>query len=367
MNISSSQRVQWIAVWCAAWFVFAVVYAILMYAQSSGMMGLSLSLRVALLTMSAPAVMSLGVWRLAKRFVWRHWPPAIFAGVHMGIGLLFAGAWSVWILAVARVGSGARMPVRALVHSALPWHVVLGLLVYALVATSSYTLRSIVYARNMELAVEHADRLRAQAHLAALRAHIEPHFLFNTLHSVSELMTADPAAARQAIERLSEMFRYTLRLDRESVDLVTIEDEWKVVESYLWLEGLRLGSRLRISTFIDDEVFGCAIPPFTLQPIVENAVRHGVSPNPLGGTLAVRLSETDGCVVATVADDGVGCGAETVGRATGLGLRSVRERLAGRYGTRASLQFDSSPGAGTTVTLRFPAAVYVSATRMNES
>jgi signal transduction histidine kinase len=366
MKSDSTGRAQWIAMWCAAWFVFAVVYAMLMYAQSSGMMGLFLSLRIALLTMLAPAVMSVGVWRLTGQYARRR-PVVVFVSVHAGVGLLFAGIWAGWIVAVARVGSGPRVPASNMVHTALPWQAVLGLLVYTVVATSSYMLRSMVHARNMELAAEHADRLRAQAHLAALRAHIDPHFLFNTLHSVSELLTSDPVAARHALEQLSDMFRYTLRLDRQRVDLVTVEDEWKVVQSYLSLESLRLGSRLRIATTLDDEALACALPPFTLQPIVENAVRHGVSPNPSGGTLTIRLLESDGSVVIAVSDDGVGCDVTRALTSSGLGLRSVRERLNAHYGAAASVQVHSRVGEGTTVTLRFPASVSVSSRGMSKA
>jgi len=356
MKRSGSGPAPWIALWCAAWLVFAVVYAMLLYTQSFGAMGPLLSIRVALLTMLAPAVMSIGVWRLTARFEWHRRRAAAFAAVHAAIGVAFAGVWAGWILAVARAGSGPGMSAKVLIHTALPWHVLTGMLVYALVAASSYTLRAVVHARNMELAVEHAERLRTQARLAALRAHIDPHFLFNTLHAVSALMTTDPAEARRGLERLSDIFRYTLRLDRDGLDMVTVEDEWKVVESYLWLEGLRLGPRLRVETSLDEEVLACEIPPFTLQPIVENAVRHGVSANPLGGTITITLVEHDGVVVIGVSDDGSGCDATRALESGGLGLRSVRERLAARYGGAASVSFASGAG-GTKVVIRLPASV----------
>jgi len=340
----------------AAWFTSALGYAALIYAQSYGAMPMSMSARVALLTTLAPAAMCPGIWWLAGKFGSRRRSVPAFAAVHVVLGMVFAATWATWMLVVAQLGSGARMPRATLMHAVVPWHLAAGVLVYGLVAATSYALRSAAHARRMELLAEHAERLRVEAHLAALRAHIDPHFLFNTLHSVSELLISDSRMARQAIERLADVFRYTLLLDRQQLDLVTLEQEWRVVESYLWLEGLRLGERLRVAARLDDDALLCAIPPFTLQPIVENAVRHGLSPRPSGGSISVVACERDGAIVVEVADDGVGCAPALAEQSDGLGLRSVRERLVARFGDAARVTIESRASGGTMVNIRFPAA-----------
>jgi hypothetical protein len=348
----------WIAGWTVAWLSSALGYAALIYAQSYGAMPMSMSARVALFTTFAPAAMCPAIWWLAGWFGLRRRSVTALAAVHVILAVLFAGAWAAWMLTVAQLGGGARMPRATLMHAVVPWHLMAGLLVYGLVAATSYALRSAAHARRMELVAEQAERLRAEAHLAALRAHIDPHFLFNTLHSVSELLTSDSRAARQAIERLADVFRYTLLLDRQQLDLVTLEQEWRVVESYLWLEGLRLGERLRVAAKLDDDALLCAIPPFTLQPIVENAVRHGLSPRPSGGSISIAACERDGAIVVKVADDGVGCTPSLAEHSVGFGLRSVRERLVARFGDAARVTVVSPESGGTTVNIQFPATTF---------
>lgn len=354
---STALRSRTVAIAVAAWFLFAVVYGMLMHVQSYGAMGLGLSVGVALVTTFAPAMMSPVIWWLAgtesvkaRRFAAR-------ALMHVVLALVFAGAWATWMIVVARSGRGARMATTALTHGVLPWQLVVGVLIYGFVAAVASAVQSIERARQMELSAEHAERLRVQAHLTALRAHMDPHFFFNTLHSLSEMLVTDPAAARVAIERLSDLFRYTLQLDRGDVDLVTVEREWRVIESYLWLEGLRLGARLRVSAMLDDDALACMIPPFTLQPIVENAVRHGLSPKPSGGSLAVTAREHDGWLRLEVTDDGLGCTPEDLAAATGLGLRSVQQRLAAHYGDAATVRIAPRDHGGTVVSVELPAAI----------
>lgn len=354
---STAPRSRAVAIGVGAWLVFAIVYGMLMNAQSYGAMGLGLSVRVALVTTFAPAIMSSAVWWLASAQAATPRRFALRALKHVLLALVFAGAWGAWMVVVARSGRGARMAATALTHVVLPWQLVTGVLVYGFVAAVASAVQSIGRAREMELAAEHAERLRVQAHLSALRAHIDPHFFFNTLHSLSELLVTDAASARSAIERLSAIFRYTLQLDRGSVDLVTVEQEWRVIESYLWLEALRLGPRLRVRASLDDDALACLIPPFTLQPIVENAVRHGLSAKPSGGTLAITAREQDGSLRIEVVDDGLGCTPEVVATSTGLGLRSVRERLAAHYGDAASIRVVPCDGGGTAVAIEMPAAI----------
>jgi signal transduction histidine kinase len=337
----------------AGWLVFAVVYATLLFVQSRGAMRPLLSLRVGVENMVVPASLGVGVWWLVDRVRWPEARPARFFTVHAGLALVFAGLSSGWVFLTASGFGAGGMSRAAVLYGALPWHAVMGAMLYGLIASAAYTARAALRERDLHIAAERAERLRAEADLAALRAHIDPHFLFNTLHSVCELLRTDASSAEEAIERLSDLFRYTLKLDRQRVDVVPLDDEWKFTAGYLWLERLRMGPRLRIDAEFDESALSYVVPPFTLQPIVENAIRHGIGPKPAGGTVVVRAREVRDELVITVRDDGVGS-TDGENASGGLGLRSVRQRLEARHGRAASVEAAASP-AGFAVTIRLPA------------
>jgi sensor histidine kinase YesM len=342
-------------VWSVAgWIALAIVYAALLYTESAGAMGPAMSIRVSLASTFAPTGMGVVVWWLTGKHPWPEARFVEFGMAHTALAVAFAVVWAGWMLLLAE-GPSSRMPHVALWRSVLPWHVVIGILLYGLIAGASYAVRSAFRSHDLQLAAEQERRLRVEAELAALRAHVNPHFLLNTLHSVGELWRHDRAAADRSLERLADLFRYTVRLDRQRIEIVSLEEEWKFVESYLCLEKLRMGDRLRVDTSLDDDALSCAVPPFTLQPLVENAVRHGVGPMPDGGTVAISASETNGQLVIRVSDNGAGASAEAIRASAGLGLRSVRQRLAARYGSRVSVSFESANDVGTTVTITMPA------------
>ena len=338
----------------AGWLCLAVLYASVLYVQSAGAMGAMLSLRVALENGVVPTVAAWATWWLTERYPWPDRRLAMFAAVHLSLAAVFAITWSTWTV-LAFGGGASRMSRAALLRTVVPWHLMIGLLLYGLIAGTSYAARGALRLGDLRLAAERADRLRVEAELAALRAHIDPHFLFNTLHSVSELLRVDQDAAQDAIERLADLFRYTLRLDRHDLALVSLEDEWKFTESYLWLERLRMGTRLCVQSYADDEALACRVPPFILQPLVENAIRHGLGPRPSGGTLRVWAQEEDGRLLIDVQDDGVGTTAALLEAGNGLGLNSVRQRLHSRYGATAALSIDAGRDGGVAIRVDLPA------------
>jgi LytS/YehU family sensor histidine kinase len=238
-------------------------------------------------------------------------------------------------------------------RNAVLWQAFIGVLMYGILAGGISAAKAWIFSRELAVGTERAERLRAQAELASLRAHLEPHFLFNTLHSVVALMRSDLALAERALEELSALLGYVLHLDRTGVQLVSIEEEWRLTERYLWLERLRMAQRLAVVADLDDDVLDVAIPPFTIQPLVENAIRHGLSPKRAGGTLRIRARTDSGLVVLEVEDDGVGCVTHSA-RGAGLGTRAVAQRLTGQFGESAQMSIDSAPGRGYRVRLTFP-------------
>jgi signal transduction histidine kinase len=198
------------------------------------------------------------------------------------------------------------------------------------------------------------SELAATAELAALRARINPHFLFNSLNSIAQLIHTDPTTAEACVERLAEIFRYILR--RGEKEFVPLADELQVTEAYLDLERARFGDRLVIETAVSPASLGRLIPTLTLQPLVENAIKHGLARKVGPGRLRIDAAVDDGCLVLSVGDDGLGMAAPALASIyeRGLGLSSLRDRLARLYGPAHLPEITSAPGQGTCVRLRLP-------------
>lgn len=194
--------------------------------------------------------------------------------------------------------------------------------------------------------------LAVSAQLAALRAQVNPHFLFNSLNSIAQLIGTDPHKAEACVERLAEIYRYLLR--RAHTDFVSLAEELSVAESYLEIERARFGDALRVEAHIDARARDLLLPSLILQPLVENAVKHGISPKVGGGRVTIEARIDDGDLRLAVRDTGVGFGDRRAVFERGVGLRNVRDRLLRLYGADYAPQVISQPGAGTTVTLRIP-------------
>jgi two-component system sensor histidine kinase AlgZ len=175
--------------------------------------------------------------------------------------------------------------------------------------------------------------------LEALQARINPHFLFNTLNSIAALIREDPARAEAVTLQLSALFRYTLQAPRQG--LVSLEDEITIVEGYLGIEQERLADRLTYELDVDPSLLGLRVPALVLQPLVENAIKHGVAESVRGGAVRVRGWREQDRVHLSVTDTGDGV---STAQGTGEGLDSVRKRLRATFGPDARLTLTSSNG-----------------------
>jgi signal transduction histidine kinase len=193
----------------------------------------------------------------------------------------------------------------------------------------------------------------AEAQLQSLQRQLHPHFLFNTLNTISALMHRDPDAADVMLERLSDLLRVTL--DRISVQQVPLKDELEFVEKYLEIERARFGERLRVQFAVDPALLDAWVPTLLLQPLVENAVRHGVAPKVGGGVVDI-VADRDGAQLRLVVrDNGFGLPADTLQAFDkGVGLSNTRSRLAHLYGDRHQLQFHRPADGGLAVTVVIP-------------
>jgi sensor histidine kinase YesM len=198
---------------------------------------------------------------------------------------------------------------------------------------------------------EQLERQALDAQLRTLQAQIEPHFLFNTLANVVSLVDGQPADAKRMLERLIDLLRGSLSASR--AQHATLGQEAELVRAYLDILAIRMGARLRYEVRIDEALRALPLAPMLLQPLVENAIQHGLEPKIEGGCVRVSATGRDGEVVIVVEDDGAGFGATT--RGGGVGLANLRERLAASYGGRARLAIeDAQPGTRVRLVLPRP-------------
>jgi two-component system LytT family sensor kinase len=194
-----------------------------------------------------------------------------------------------------------------------------------------------------------AKRVTAELRLEALQAKINPHFLFNTLNTIAGLIAESPSRAQGVVVRLSRLFRFTLTATTK--DRVLLTEELAIVRSYLEIEQERFGDRLRFDITVNGEIENISLPGLTIQPLVENSVKHGLRSKVEGGRVEVWVRVESENVLITVADDGVGM--DTTISTNGHGLHSVRERLRLVYGKAASMTLTSPPGLR--IDIRLPA------------
>jgi two-component sensor histidine kinase len=210
--------------------------------------------------------------------------------------------------------------------------------------------------RDQRAAQEESERqlrlLASRAELKALRAQINPHFLFNALNAIAGLIQEQPQLADETVEQLAQVFRYTLR--RSQHEWVRLEEEMEFVTAYLRVEQARFGDRLRVSLHVEADAGSIAIPAMTVQPLLENAIKHGASGVEGSATVTVQARARDGLLVVEVADNGPGFPPDfSLEAAAGHGLRNIAERLKGYYGEAARLRWENTAG-GARVVLEIP-------------
>jgi signal transduction histidine kinase len=197
-----------------------------------------------------------------------------------------------------------------------------------------------------------SERSAAEARLKVLQAQIEPHFLFNTLANLQALIDVDPKRAQEMLRHLDGYLRATLATTR--AERGTLAEEFALLKSYLEILAIRMGPRLAFELELPAELGGARLPPMLLQPLVENAIRHGLEPKVEGGRVRVAAREERGALVLLVEDTGQGFGNSAAG-GTGVGLAHVKERLAAIYGDAATMQAgDNEKDGGVSIALRLP-------------
>ena len=227
-------------------------------------------------------------------------------------------------------------------------------LFFGAVGTLLFQLRERTQTLELELQQREMRRLeaekgRVEAQLRMLQAQIEPHFLFNTLANLNGLIELDPRRAQELLDALIRYLRGSLA--RARAERGTLGDELKLLEAYLEILKIRMGERLDYRFRVDDVLGGLAFPPMLLQPLVENAIRHGLEPTVEGGAVDVSAVRDGDRLRIEVRDDGLGFGQEPGG---GTGLANVRERVASLFGGAGRLSLAEAAGGGVVATLEIP-------------
>jgi two-component system, LytTR family, sensor kinase len=207
-------------------------------------------------------------------------------------------------------------------------------------------------ARN-ERKLEEQERLLVEARLAALTSQINPHFLFNTLNSVSSLIRTDPDQARVMVVKLSKVLR---RLLRKHEHFSALRDELSFIEDYLAIEVVRFGDKLRFEKDVAEDTLDILVPSMLLQPLVENCIKHGLSNKVEGGTIRIRTRRSGTRLCLTVEDDGVGIPEDKLATLLdrGIGVSNVNERLKVLFANEYRMWIDSQPGQGTRIEIEVP-------------
>jgi sensor histidine kinase YesM len=245
---------------------------------------------------------------------------------------LSAFLWTAFCVAWNSLWQDAGVPLAAPLKASIFG---LGVILYGLSAFAHYLAIEFQRARGAERR-ELESRLMAQeAELRMLRTQIDPHFLFNSLNSISALTSQNPAKAREMTLQLSEFFRHTLGL--EAHRKVTLEAEAKLLMHFLAIEKVRFGARLEVDQQVDDDALACLLPPMILQPLVENAVKHGIGALPEGGTVRITARRAGSILHVTIEND-IDDGTQPP-RGKGIGLANVRQRLQAMYGHQASVHW----------------------------
>ncbi len=299
-----------------------------------------------------PALLSPLIFRLGARYRFEsgRWPRSVAAHA------LAAGIFSI-VHALAMIGVRTvlwpdYMLTAASVQSAYLRNLDWTLMTYSTILGVSYALGYYREARARAIQAAQLETRLAEARLKTLEAELHPHFLFNTLHAISTLVHSDPEAADRMISRLSDLLRITF--DRSGAACIPLQEEIEFLQKYLEIEQTRFRDRLRVSYEFDPETLDAEVPRLILQPLVENAIKHGVSPRPGPGSVRIASGLDAGGLWLEVSDDGVGLtGGARANLDRGVGLSNTRARLECLYGAAHALEFSDGTN-GLTVRLRIP-------------
>jgi two-component system, LytTR family, sensor kinase len=322
-----------------AWTAYSMLYAGILSLQA-GVVYIY-ALFGSLLSHYLMALYSVPVWFLVTRVLANKRWPLHLVGLFVG-AMLYAYVWHLSFLELFHRFFGEQVWQQSQLFAIKYWLIHEAIVVYAVFVGIFYVWR---YQQQLREKEQREAELRLHANqmeLAVLKAQLNPHFLFNTLNSINALVGSDPEAARRVLAQFAEVLRYSLESDRQP--LVPLSEELHFVETYLAIEKARFDRRLQIKMEIDDAARHLLVPPMILQPLAENAVKHGIAPKEEGGELSLRVQQQENYLEIEVADNGVGLSAVQPNDLlnNGTGLRNTDLRLRRMFGESSGLQVSNS-------------------------
>jgi two-component system sensor histidine kinase AlgZ len=327
-----------LGIYLLAWLNIGLLLALGLRGDASWLAAFVFFLPLAL----AYAFISLSAWYVCRAFPitgTRTWNvvavQVVAAGVAAAIWIGAAAGWARTLDWLSPV-----LLTVALYTAQRPLLVVVAALLFWLAAVFHYMLIAFESSREAETRALELNVLAREAELKALRAQIDPHFIFNSLHSISALTATDPVAARRMCLLLADFLRETLRLGSSS--RISLAEEITLAERFLAIEQVRLGARLRVACDTDPQAASCLVPPLLLQPLVENAVVHGVAQMVEGGTIRMAAKRVGPMVTITLENPCDPDRAQT--RGVGLGLDLLRQRLVTQFGVYEAVEAAEGDG-----------------------
>jgi two-component system LytT family sensor kinase len=294
-----------------------------------------------------------------KEAIW-HFSPLFFTGLHRHVWRLVRRFEIDWVVILLAAPIALEVIAQAVGHQ---WRLRLFIIpadtpaIWAAVLVATVLSIAIPIkiwnSARIEHRLQEQEKLLMASRLDALASQINPHFLFNTLTSISSLIRSEPEKARTLIVKLSGLLR---RLLRSQDHFVTLREELAAIDEYLDIESIRFGPKLRIEKQIDPATLDLIVPSMMLQPLVENSIKHGLSQKLGEGRITIRAQRDAEHAIIDVIDNGIGIPSDEASRikGTGIGLRNVNERLQVIYGANYQLQLDSVPGEGTCARIVIP-------------
>jgi hypothetical protein len=301
--------------------------------------------------LSIPALWLVRHYRLGRQT----WHRRFF--IHLGASVVFSLAWMAMRSAIEHyqlIGRVGRYPLVSFQEAfmyALVATFFFNMLIYWVIVSVSHALAFYVEAREREVRAAELESRLAQARLQALQMQLNPHFLFNTLQAISTLMRKQVDAADRMLIRLSDLLRYAL--ERTDAHEVPLKQELDFLGRYLEIEQIRFGERLEVKMQVQPETLDAWVPNLLLQPLVENAIRHGIEPNARTGRILLTARRQENTLELQVQDNGNGLSRAPSTR-KGVGLANVRARLEQLYGSESSFEMSNAETGGLVVRVKIP-------------
>lgn len=309
---------------CLIWFLFASIYSVVF--KHGAEMPWALSVFVSFEVSAVYALLSIGIWQVCRRISFDRVPMPVLILLHFVIGIFTTLLWLSTITGLWYLAQGKIIFDLPEFWQTAWWQFFQGMLIYSIFVGLYYTVIYYKQYREKELQESEMKLLTRDAELKALKMQINPHFLFNSLNSINALVTQSPNQAREMIARLSELLR--LSLDSRDTTLIPLIDELTFARLYLEIESIRFGDRIEGLEDIDMDLMHVSFPSMVLQPLLENAVKHGIANHRGKGKIHISIKRIDSWVECLVENSvGTDVAPASHSKSIGSGLENIRQRL----------------------------------------